>query len=68
MQEEQWGDRRRTVVLEDLALSRVYVPETDVDETVGLEDRGEPCELGDGLLRRSGQSHEERDRAAVEVA
>jgi hypothetical protein len=56
------------VLLQDLALSSINVTETDVDQTLSLEDGVDPSKLGDVLLARSRKAEEEGDGAAVQVA
>lgn len=60
--------RGLTVLLENLPLARINVPQSDVDQSLGLEDRVNPAKLGDLFLRGAGKAEEEGDWAAVKVA
>lgn len=58
------GEGLDAVLTEDLLLTSVDVTETDVNETVGGEARLHPGKL----LELTGDSEQERDRAAVDVS
>lgn len=58
------GEGFDAVLTEDLLLTSVDVTETDVNETVGGEARLHPGKL----LELTGDSEQERDRAAVDVS
>lgn len=55
------------MVLQDLPLSLVDIAETDVDQSIALEERLAPSKLGNLFLGASLESEEERDGAAVDV-
>lgn len=57
-----------TILLQNLPLPSVNIPQSNVHESLRFENRFDPPKFGNLLLTRSGQAEEEGDGAAVEVS